>query len=353
MKINPSTRARRLACTAILSGAAQIAAAVDFGNDFALHGYGSQDYVQSSSDRNTYLGADHRGTWDNNFLAFVATVSLNERSKLWAQLETSSMDATRFTWFFVDYALTDALTAHVGRVKFPLGLYNETIDVKFLQMSSLEPSIYQIAADFVHDSYTGVGVDYTQDLGTAGRITWQVYGGNAYDTNPPADSRDRRMAGGRVTYATPVDGLRFMVSSYRTQVELLATRELVNETRVIGSIDYVQADWDLKAEYAAQSFDGVDSDGYYIQAGRTLADKWTPFVRYDYVTTDKSLAAGDAWHQKTVVGGINYKLLGNVSLRGEVHANRGFALPFASGEANPATAKRDWTLFVVGLHFIF
>jgi len=36
-----------------------------------------------------------------------------------------------------------------------------------------------------------------------------------------------------------------------------------------------------------------------------------------------------------------------------LHENRGFALPFASGEANPATAKRDWTLFVVGLHFIF
>ena len=133
----------------MLSCVAQIGAAIDFGNDFALHGYGSQDYAQTTD--NTYLRADHRGTWDDNFLAFVGTVSLNERSKLWAQLETSSMDTTRFTWFFVDYQLTDSATAHVGRVKFPLGLYNEIIDVKFLQLSSLEPLLYQSAADFAED----------------------------------------------------------------------------------------------------------------------------------------------------------------------------------------------------------
>jgi hypothetical protein len=351
MKLTAISLVRRVACIATLVGSAQISAAVDFGNEFALHGYGSQDYAQASG--NTYLGADNRGTWDNNFLGLVGTASLNERSKLWAQLETSSTDSTRFTWFFVDYQFTDAVTAHAGRVKFPLGLYNETIDVKFLQLSSLEPMLYQTAADFVHDSYTGVGVDYAQDLGAAGRITWQVYGGNVYDVDPPADSRDRRMVGGRVAYATPVDGLRFLVSTYHTQVELIATNLLVNETRWIVSGDYVHADWDVKSEYGAHSFQGVDSYGYYVQAGRTFADKWTPFVRYDKVVTDKSKSNSDAYRQKAVVAGVNYKLMGNVSLRAEAHANQGFALPVASGEANAATAKRNWTMVVVGLHFIF
>jgi hypothetical protein len=343
--------AQRLAAALILICCAQVGAAVDFGNEFALHGYGSQDYAQTSS--NTYLGADHRGTWDNNFLALVGTVTLNERSKLWAQLETSSMDATRFTWFFVDFQLTDTATVHVGRVKFPLGLYNETIDVKFLQLSSLEPMIYQVAADFVHDSYTGAGLDYSHDLGTAGHITWQVYGGNAYDTDPPVTSKDRRMFGGRITYATPLDGLRFMASAYRTQVEIFATNALVSETRWIGSADYVHGDWDLKSEYATHSFDGVDSYGYYAQAGRTFAEKWTPFVRYDRAVTDKSQGNNDAFTQKDVVAGVNYKLFANVSLRAEAHVNRGFALPVASGETNPAVAKPNWTMFVIGLHFIF
>jgi hypothetical protein len=330
---------------------AQSGVAIDFGNEFALHGYGSQDYAQTTA--NTYLDADRRGTWDDNFLAFVGTVSLNERSKLWAQLETSSMDITRFTWFFVDYQLTDSATAHVGRVKFPLGLYNETIDVKFLQLSSLEPLLYQSAADFVHDSYTGAGLDYTQDMGPAGRIVWQVYGGNNYDTEPPPTSRDRRMYGGRMAYSAPVDGLRFMFSAYRTQVELLATGGLVNESRWMVSGEYLHADWDLKSEYGRHTFNGVDSDAYYIQAGRTFAGKWTPFLRYDRAVLDKSRSNNDGFAQKDLVGGVNYNLLSNVSLRAEAHANHGFALPLASGETSLATAKRNWTMFLVGLHFIF
>lgn len=330
---------------------AQIGAAVDFGNEFALHGYGNQDYAQTSN--NTYEGADHRGTWDMNFFALVGTINLSERSKVWAQLETSSTDVTRFTWFFIDYQLTDVATVHVGRVKFPLGLYNEINDVKFLQLSSLEPLIYQAAADFTHDSYTGAGLDYNHDLGTAGHVTWQVYGGNTYDTAPPATGRDRRMYGGRMTYNTPLDGLRFMVSGYRTQVEIFATNAMVTETKWIASADYVHAAWDLKSEYAARSFDGVDSYGYYVQAGRTFMEKWTPFVRYDHIITDKSQGNNDAFAQKDFVAGLSYKLLSNVSLRAEAHANRGFALPVASGETDPATAKRNWTMFVVGLQFIF
>jgi hypothetical protein len=351
MKRTPSSFTHRLAAALMLIFYAQIGAAADFGDEFALHGYGNQDYAQTSN--NTYEGADHRGTWDMNFFALVGTINLSERSKVWAQLETSSTDVTRFTWFFIDYQLTDVATVHVGRVKFPLGLYNEINDVKFLQLSSLEPLIYQAAADFTHDSYTGAGLDYNHDLGTAGRVTWQVYGGNTYDTAPPATGRDRRMYGGRITYAAPLDGLQFMVSGYRTQVEIFATNALVTETKWIASADYVHAGWDLKSEYAARSFEGVDSYGYYVQGGRTFMEKWTPFVRYDRIITDKSRGNNDAFAQKDFVAGLGYKLLSNLSLRAEAHANRGFALPVASGETDPAVAKRNWTMFVVGLQFIF
>ncbi len=327
------------------------AGAVDFGSGFELHGFGSQDYMQAS--HNTYLGADNRGTWDNNFLGLVGTVTLNDKSKLWAQLETSSTDATRFTWFFLDYQLTPNLRAHVGRVKYPLGLYNEYIDTKFLQVTSLEPAIYQGASDFVHDSYTGVGFDYTQNLGTGGEILWQVYGGNTYDADPPEDSRDRRAYGGRVTYSTPIDGLRLMVSGYKTDVEVLATRELVNEWRTIYSVDFVRNDWDVKAEAGHHTFMGVSSTGYYVQAGRTFWDKWMPFVRYDNVVLDTHFSGDDSYSQKIVVVGLNYKIQPNISLRIENHFNRGYALPVASGEVPAGAGTRNWDLLVAGVHFMF
>jgi hypothetical protein len=352
----------RFAGAITLIGASNMVGAVDLGDRVALNGYGSQSYFQTSA--NLYLDADHRGTWDNNFLGLVGAVTLSDRSKLWAQLQASTEEVTHFTWFFVDYQLTDSLTAHAGRVKLPLGLYNEIIDAKFLQLSSLEPSLYQTAADFVHDSYNGVGIDYNQDAGAAGRILWQVYGGNTHDPAQPINREDRRMVGARITYATPVDGLRFLVSAYLTQVDVLGPSTigdqaellpigLINETRWIGSVDYLRSDWDLKAEYARHSFDRVSSYAYYFQAGRTFADKWTPFVRYDYVTTDKSKMRNDAYVQKTMVGGVNYRLVGNISLRAEAQQNLGFALPVASGEQSAATAKRNWVMLIVGAHFIF
>jgi predicted porin len=363
MKFQFLALARFMTAAALLLGAAQRIGAVELGDVVSLHGYGSQDYAQTSA--NTYLDADPRGTWNNNFLGLVGTVTINDRSKLWAQLETSSQDSTHFTWFFVDYQITGELSAHVGRVKFPLGLYNEIIDAKFLQLSSLEPSLYQSAADFVHDSYNGLGLDYNQDLGASGVITWQLYGGNAYDPVQPVAFEDRRIAGVRVTYASPIDGLRFLLSAYLTQVQVLASGSanslnqptnvghLINETRWIGSVDYVHAEWDLKAEYGTHSLNGVDSCAYYLQGGRTFGERWTPFVRYDFVTTNKSQQSNPAYFQRTVVAGMNYKLLSNISVRVEAQRNQGFALPVASGQQDVATAKRDWTMFIVGAHFVF
>src|SRR5690348_16814995 len=104
MRIKQCTLVTRIAACAIAGVVYSAGAgAVQVGDELEIHGYGSQDYLQAS--RNTYLGADHRGTWDNNFLGLVGTVTLNDRSKLWAQLETSSSEPTRFTWFFVDYQL--------------------------------------------------------------------------------------------------------------------------------------------------------------------------------------------------------------------------------------------------------
>ena len=130
----------RRACCLVMNG---IFAAGLFSTAHAaqmeMHGYGYQDYLQANG--NTYLGADGKGSWDNNFLGLVGAVSLNDKSKLWAQLQASSTDQNRFTWFFVDYQFSNQLRGHVGRVKLPMGLYNEVIDAKYLQVSQLEPSM--------------------------------------------------------------------------------------------------------------------------------------------------------------------------------------------------------------------
>jgi hypothetical protein len=338
----------------IASVAWAVAAHADDFGSVELHGFGMQNYLQTS--HNLYDDADHRGTWDDNFLGLVVAVTLNDKMKLWAQLETSSEDSTHFTWFFVDYQFSDDLTAHAGRIKFPLGIYNEIIDTKFLQVTSLEPFLYRAEADFVDDSYNGAGVDYTQSLGTAGTILWQAYGGNTFTDNDPSPIvQDRRLYGGRVTYRTPVDGLRFLFSAFHVQTQLLSDQTLHGEDDWIASGDYVHGGWDVKSEYGKHQLLGVASDAYYLQAGYTFpfARRWMPFARYDYITTDKAHKSSDSYYQKDVVVGVNFKVIDNVSLRVEDQFNHGYALPVATGEVLAGTGTPSWSLLVVGINFIF
>ncbi len=344
----PSGAAVALAALGLL--ASSCASAVELGDRVDLHGFGYQDYVQASA--NSYLGADKKGSWDNNFLGLVMSAKLTDQSKLWAQLEDTADGGVAVTWAFVDYELSDALRLHAGRVKFPLGFYNEIIDAKTLQPAALEPSLYQSAADMVHDSYHGIGLDYEQDL-AGGHALWQVYGGNNYDTDPPTTSRDRRMFGGRVTYHTALEGLTVMGSAYQTQVQLLATGRMINEDRAIASIGYLSDAWDVKAEYAVHRFAGVKSDVWYLQAAYSLSERLKPYARYDAAVTDRSQHADPSYYQNTWVAGIGYSVSPGIGLKLENHFNRGYALPVAEGSVAPGAGTRSWNLTVLAADFQF
>jgi hypothetical protein len=326
-----------------------------------IHGYGFQDYLQTKG--NTYLGGDARGTWDNNFLGLVLTATINDRTKFWSQLETSTTDTTHFSWFFADYQFSDAFSGHVGRVKLPLGFYNEIIDAKNLQVSMLEPSLYQDALDFVQNAYQGIGLDFEQTL-RRGHLSWELYGGNTYDPNPPANERDRGLIGARLTYTTPIDGLRFMISAARVRDETLLTHALTNEDRLLLSGEYVTDRLDIKAEYglhtdgsAVVSADGtplgVRGEAYYAQFGYHLSGKWEPYVRYDYATTNTNHDDDPSYYQETIVAGIGYQLSRNFIVRVEDHLNHGYALPVASGEVAAGRGKIEWNLTLAGVTFAF
>lgn len=358
-----SIRAHCCRALAVFAGAALLAApvrAVELGDRVELHGLGFQSYMQTSGD-NAYYGADRQGTWDNNFLGLVLTTTLTDRSKLWTQVQASANRGNDVTWFFVDYQLDDAVRLRAGRARLPLGFYNETIAAKSLQLSTLEPSLYQIyhtGPDMVHDAYQGVGVDVEQET-RAGHLLWQAWAGNVYDRDPPDDSKDRRAWGGRLTWNTPVDGLDLMLSGYRTRVELLDTHAMTNEDRLIVGAEYLRGPWDLKTEYAwhkaalHEPGSSIVGSAWYVQAGYTIREKWTPFVRYDAVVTDRSQAGDPSYQQRTLACGLTYRLTPEIALRIEAHRNRGYALPVSSGEVEPGAGQRRWSQYVAALNFAF
>jgi hypothetical protein len=341
---------------------------------FTFNMFGNQDYRRSTA--NSYLGADSSGTWDNNFLGLVVSGKANEKTRVWAQLQATTTLSPRFTWMFVDYQVNENLSAHVGRIKFPFGLYNETISNQALRPSISEPVVYSLAADMTYDAYHGIGIDW--HLGS--NLLAQAFGGNIYVQPEFKETtlRDVRVLGGRLTYNTPVDGMRLMVSANRTTVEALngfnaptvvaPTGEKASEDRAMLSFDYVAHDWDIKAEYnyhrtpaLTTAQDAVTPPGsvkanheraYYVQVARDIG-KYTPFARYDYVNTDTSQSSNPANYQKVYVVGVGYKLADNVNLRVEQDFNHGYALGAAEMAALGLTPKVDWNTTMISANFMF
>jgi hypothetical protein len=335
-----------------------------------VHGYGDTGVIRAVE--NNYTGRYSGTKWDYNYLSLNVTGQIDDKTKVVAQLRAGSEVASDMG-AYVNYNATDNLTARAGQMKAPVGIFNEIRDIKFLQLSALSPLMYQDAAGTLPESFKGAEIIYHVDMGKH-RLTFDVYGGEpkgAYNyvmIQPNNWFMVQNIYGGRLTYKTPV-GLKFSLSGFQndlltatgatqpaiTTVEGQGTRRLSS-----ASIDYRSSNVDIKVEYAiASQFVGTPLEqkgtSYYAQAGYTFAEKYTPYIRYDYVLYNNDLPEDPRYFQKVKVFGLTYKLNHSVSMRVEKHWNTGYAIPsYAQGTAfNTATAKEDWDIFAAGLNFIF
>jgi hypothetical protein len=329
---------------------------------FTVNGFGFQDYRQSNA--NIYEGADQRGTWENGILALVLSAKISDRDTVWAQLESKPTEPTEFTWAYLDHHFNDNLSARIGRIKLPYGLYNEFIDNKALQLSVIRPSAYSFRADMVHDAFSGIGIDWT-----SGSLFTQIFGGNVY--TPPSNSAitdsfsDRRFVGMRITWNTPYEGLRFMFSGWDSQTEdnsgITTTPplgQLNKEYRAMWSVEYVSDRLDIKSEHnhhgtpTTSAGPSTSTNAWYVQGGYKMG-LWTPFARFDYFIGDQSIPSDPSSYQKDWVIGVNYKINENVNARIEDHVINGYGLPVAASDMTAGSGKTDWNMMAAEVNFMF
>lgn len=325
--------------------------AIEITDNFEIHGYGHVGYLETSA--NQYLKADSSGTFNYNAAAALFALTLNDKTKLWAQAFTASTNTkkARWDWVFLDYRPVDNLALHIGQIKMPMGLNNDVRDIAYLQLSTLPPSLYQESADFVEEAIQGVAVVYDHSVGN-GSFSWDIYGGKSVSFDP-AEPVHTNMAGLRLTYNTPIEGLRFMVSNHRAHIENIAGSATSIERSYLLSAEYVADALNLKAEYGKRKVFGNTSETGYIQAGYTFSEKWTPFIRKDFITTDIDQRDNPAFYQKTTSIGLSYKINKNLAIRIEDHFNNGYALPIKSEEIEADSASQHWNLFSTSLVFMF
>lgn len=162
-----------------------ISRAAEFG-PVEMHGYVSQGYLLSS--HNNYLAQTEAGTTEFNEIAINASTDLSEKLRVGLQLLArdlgdSGNDEVNLDWGYGDYHWRDELGIRIGKVKRPMGLYNEGRDVDMLRTWILLPqSVYREDMRDVMNAAKGGALYGTLPAGSLGRFDYQhVYGSKDID----------------------------------------------------------------------------------------------------------------------------------------------------------------------------
>ncbi len=228
------------------------------------HGFVSQGALLSSD--NNYLAKTERGSLQFTEAGINFTKQLDDSVSAGIQLFARDLGpqgsyAANFDWLYLDYHWKDWLGLRAGRVKLPFGLYNDTSDIDAVQPVVLLPqSIYPATNREFLLAQTGLELYGYAPMGDAGALDYHAYLGTLYlsldDTTATIDAIDvPYIAGGRVLWETPLDGLRVAASVLAAELDGTYTMTGMTSSfslkaqEWLGSLEYVNDKFLFAAEY--------------------------------------------------------------------------------------------------------
>ncbi len=292
--------------------------------DYQIHGSAAQGFALSGG--NNAYGNSENGSFSFYELGLNGTVELAPGLLASAQLQMRDAGANDNGALRLDYGLLDYqfardsdyhLGIRVGRVKNPLGLYNESRDVIFTR-----PSI-QLPQSIYYDSQGLRGVIFASDGG-------QLYGGYSFGGHYTSlvagagRSKNLTRAEERQLFS---DGSDFPGNVKLSHFYLAQLRDEWNSGTDRMAFSYLHANLDLEpdpgipvdahaafefyvlsyrhdganysvsSEYSITTSKGggsltgpLDSkgDGFYIQGDYRLHPQWTLMARYDATYADRN-----------------------------------------------------------------
>jgi hypothetical protein len=315
---------------------------------FEVHAFVSPGYIKTTSNNYLAPNTSNGGSPEFSEIGINVTRSLTDELRFGLELyarvlgTTGSFDA-RFTWFFLDYHWRDWLGFRAGRVKLPFGLYNEVTNTDAAHTPVLLPqSIYDIHNREFLLAQTGAELYGLIRFGVVGDLEYRGYAGSILLTAPstvfpigPTVSlvsfNVPYIAGGRIVWNTPVDGLRgaFSLQTLRfdSKLQLAPAMLAMDEARGIvpagfsglfsyrvpavlwvGSIEYTWHDLMFAAEYSrwylrTQVSPAVLPETFTIQerlygmVSYQLTHWLQPCIYYSLFYPDTTLRTGPAAYQ--------------------------------------------------------
>ena len=374
-----------------------------------INGFLSQGYIKSQD--NNFFGESKDGSFQINEFGLTLNGELTDNLRVGLQLLSRDLGAEgnnkiNVDWGMVDYRARDWLGVRLGKVKLPIGLYNQGRDSDFLRPAVFLPqSIYDENKRNLVVAATGGSIYGNLSFGNGGDLEYQAYYG---EVNFPEDSGqaqgmralgtkmsarmgkkvvafesdNRYVYGGSLIYSPPVEGLRLGVSYFTGKSEfdfkLLGGDGSISRNKATGnnkdfivySAEYVREKLTLSVEYSEFTADrvvfgkevpGGRSQGGYVQVGYRLIDPVVIYALYDVFYADKNDRDGSeleargeldylGWRKDFGLG-LRWDVNDSWVLKAEWHKVDGAALQLPL--FNPQGVKRDWYYYVLKASYNF
>lgn len=361
-------------------------------NDIEIHGFVSQGFIKTTEENEYPVGNSGEGSFNFNDFGINFSKRLSPELRVGLQLFAQDRgnfgnDTITVDWAYGDYRYRDWLGARAGKVKIPLGLYNESRDNDALRNPIFLPQgIYSEYYRDVTNSLLGVGIYGTTRIGGAGRLSYQLNAGTlpiSVDSALAGALAATLMTSGptynySLDWQTPVSGLRFSTTGLSTEWTSIfgnpaAPIYLEINPYIIRtySMEYLEGNLTLNAEYSMQdldfdwrpgNFEQRKNDSWYVGGAYRFTDWLEVGGYYNEYYEDRNHRDGSSYaslamaydynmYQKDLALTVRFDPLPNVVVKLEGHAIQGTALNWLN--LNPASMVKDWTLFAAKVTYNF
>lgn len=368
------------------------AGAVDFDVPaFSIHGFASAGYIATTG--NNYYGKTRDGGALDYYEAGVnAFTQLSPHISLAGQLLSRKAGATDNGSLRLDYGFIDLHTAtdsrlgvRIGRVKNPMGFYNESRDVLSTRPSILLPqSIYHEGVGVRELLFSSDGVqlygdhDWGEDQQTSLRLNL-VQAKRAHRqternfTALAPGLESVQMDVGRVLFVQVVHqidegrqryalGYVHMPIGYRMVYQGLPYDLSTDSGLFLASAQYNHEDWSLTAE-GRRTKTRTDfrtpvamqtrghADGGYVQLDYRFNARWSGFVRRDVSSRSTEAGSGVAGVGRDKVLGIAWQVNQAWRINVEYHETKGAGMAPPADNRQGARDKTRLLAVMAGFRF--
>jgi hypothetical protein len=365
-----------------------------------IHGFASQAVVQTSDNR--YFGNSPSTSFDFTEIGLNGSFQLNPKVLFSAQMLVRRAGEMNDGTPSLDYGLADATVisavdgragVRLGRIKNPLGLYNETRDVPFTRPSIFLPLVYYdrvrnliISSDglMAYGESFGASGNYSITLGAGqtvidDNVEWTVLGADFDGALEPG----KAALIGSLWYTTPDERLKGGLSGVTTSMRFdpkpgsALSRGSVEFFYWIASLQYNSEQLTLSAEYSRVPtewesfgpyfpFSQQTAEGYYLQGAYRVLPELELMMRYEEGYADRDDRDGETasaltggftppfdFYSKVFTAGLRWDILPNLMVRAEYQRHQGTYALSIRENPDPSQLVEDWDVFAASISVRF